>query len=228
MPNQMELYLIVPGLMINRGSLLLIFVFPFRSFTSDRVRGDIGLAGIKELWIIRHGRCGKVMGNDDDGSPEDEDKSQQRYLYYVIELATFVQIAKTRGVTVGVAPSFRSAERAEKRKEYYTKLEQRHQALEAEKMEAKMRTMEEEEAALKQFRKNLFVKAHPVPSFYREGPPPKSEPKKIPVTRAKSPKLTRRRSCDDSCHTYTEDKGSCSRTTTRRARSTTPNPVRNK
>ncbi|KVI08497.1 TPX2, C-terminal domain-containing protein [Cynara cardunculus var. scolymus] len=145
------------------------------------------------------------MGNDDDGSPEDEDKSQQ--------------IAKTRGVTVGVAPSFRSAERAEKRKEYYTKLEQRHQALEAEKMEAKMRTM---------FRKNLFVKAHPVPSFYREGPPPKSEPKKIPVTRAKSPKLTRRRSCDDSCHTYTEDKGSCSRTTTRRARSTTPNPVRNK
>ncbi|XP_076907460.1 protein WAVE-DAMPENED 2-like [Bidens hawaiensis] len=83
------------------------------------------------------------------------------------------------GVTVGVAPSFRSAERAEKRKEFYMKLELKNQALEAEKMEQQTRAMEEEEAAIKELRKNMVVKAHTVPSFYYEDPPPKFEPKKI-------------------------------------------------
>lgn len=32
---------------------------------------------------------------------------------------------------------------------------------------------------MKELRKNLFVKAHPVPNFYYEGPPPKVEPKKV-------------------------------------------------
>ncbi|KAI3704295.1 hypothetical protein L1987_74511 [Smallanthus sonchifolius] len=106
--------------------------------------------------------CGlcKVMGYE----IEDEDKIPPR--------------AKSRvpGVTVGVAPSFRSAERAEKRKEFHIKLEQKQQALEAEKIEHEMRTKEEEEAAIKELRKGLFVKAHPVPSFYYEEPPPKFEP----------------------------------------------------
>ncbi|GJZ33306.1 WVD2-like protein 2 isoform X1 [Tanacetum coccineum] len=148
----------------------------------------------------------QVMGTDTD---DDEKMDRARQL----------------GTTVGVAPSFRSAERAEKRREFYKKLEEKQQAQEAEKMENEMRTKEEEEAAIKELRKNLYVKAHPVPSFYKEGPPPKFEPKKIPLTRAKSPKLTRGRSCSGAHGSPAEDKCSPSR---RARRSITPNSVSNK
>lgn len=110
--------------------------------------------------------------------------------------AAFVRPSKRR-ITIGTAPTFKCGERAEKRREYYTKLERKRQAMEAERLQIEAKTEEELEAALKEFRKTLFIKANPLPSFYETGPPPRAELKKVPPTRAKSPKFTPRRSFTD-------------------------------
>ncbi|CAK9881214.1 unnamed protein product [Sphagnum jensenii] len=91
---------------------------------------------------------------------------------------------------------FRCEERAERRRDFYDKLEDRVRAKAKAEAKAVAEAKEAKEAQLKLLRRSLTYKANPVPSFYQEPPPPPTELKRIPLTRPKSPKFTpsRRRS----------------------------------
>jgi hypothetical protein len=62
------------------------------------------------------------------------------------------------------------------------KLEENMNAKEAEMNQIQAKTWEEMDAEIKQLRKSLNFKATPMPTFYQEGVPPKTESKKVKST----------------------------------------------
>ncbi|XP_073386250.1 uncharacterized protein [Physcomitrium patens] len=100
------------------------------------------------------------------------------------------KVRTSSGLTQPTGFKFSTDERSEKRRDYYSKLEEKLKLKEEERKSLEAKAQEDNEAQLRELRKTLAYKANPVPKFYQESLPPPVKVKKSPTTRAKSPNFT--------------------------------------
>ncbi|KAI6679356.1 hypothetical protein NL676_033237 [Syzygium grande] len=96
--------------------------------------------------------------------------------------------------------SFKCAERAQKRKQFYLKLKEKLSTKETERAIMLAKLKEAEEAEIKMLRKSLVIKAKPMPSFYFECSPIQMKLKKVPARKAKSPEEAQTRQQQGQSH----------------------------
>ncbi|XP_021642733.2 protein WVD2-like 7 isoform X2 [Hevea brasiliensis] len=125
----------------------------------------------------------KVVEAETSGSKKVEPRARQS----LKRSKQTVSSAKPDTRTSTVAFNFRSDERAERRKEFYMKLEEKMHAKETEMNQIQAKT--QTEAEIKQFRKSLNFKAIPMPSFYHAAASPGSNGNKATSSKTKPAKI---------------------------------------
>ncbi|XP_010427908.1 PREDICTED: protein WVD2-like 7 [Camelina sativa] len=124
-----------------------------------------------------------------ESQPKTSKKTETRTPIATNRLKTSTNSSKLQMSTGSTSFRFKCSERAEKRKEFYMKVEEKIHAKKTETNQVQAKTQQKAEAEMKQFRKSLNFKATPMPSFYntstRPGSHNKREPSKVAPLRSR-------------------------------------------